>query len=126
MAKLNSNVSDDLTISPVKPSGKVYSLGDGNGLFFLVHPNGSKYFQLRATLHGKPKLLQLGNYPDLSLKDTRILATEKRQLIAEHKDPVIEAKLLKHQEAKNAEATFRSVAETWLAIKKDKLANPLT
>ena len=122
MAKLNSNVLDDLTIRAAKPSDKVYSLRDGNGLFLLVHPNGSKYFQLRATLHGKPKLLQLGNYPDLSLKDARILATEKRQLITEHKDPVVEARLVKHQEAKNADATFRSVAETWLAIKKDKLA----
>ncbi len=122
MAKLNSDLLDDLTIKAAKPKEKEYALRDGNGLFLLVHPNGSKYFQLRTTLHAKPKKLQLGSYPDLSLKDARILAMKKRQLITEHKDPVIEAKLAKASEAKKAEATFRSVAETWLEIKKDKLA----
>ncbi len=122
MAKLNSDLLDDLTIRASKPHDKEYSLRDGNGLFLLVHPNGSKYFQLRTTLYSKPKKVQLGSYPDLSLKDARILATEKRQLIAEHKDPVIEAKLVKVLAGEKAKATFRSVAETWLAMKKPNLA----
>ena len=113
---------DDLTIRASKSRDKVYSLRDGNGLFLLVHPNGSKYFQFRTTLHGKPKLIQLGSYPDLSLKGARVLAAEKRQLIVEHKDPVIEAKLVKAQEAKKADATFNAVAEAWLAMKKPKIA----
>ena len=120
--KLNSELLDDLTIRAAKPQGKQHTLRDGNGLFLLVHPNGSKYFQLRTTLHGKPKLIQLGIYPDLTLAKARELALEKRRMIAESLDPILEAKLKKASEAKNADATFRSVAEAWLDIKKDTLA----
>ena len=55
MAKTNKSSLDDLSIKAAKPLAKEYALRDGNGLFLLVHPNGSKYFQLRTTLHNKPK-----------------------------------------------------------------------
>ena len=122
MAKLNSDLLDDLTIKTSKPKEKEYALRDGNGLFLLVHPNGSKYFQVRATLHGKPKKIQLGKYPDLTLAEARSEATAKRRMVVEHKDPIIEARLEKAHATKNADATFRSVAETWLEIKKNTLA----
>ncbi len=120
MAKLNSDLLNDLSIKAAKPREKEHALRDGKGLFLLVHPNGSKYFQLRTTLHGKAKKIQLGKYPDLTLAEARALAMDKRRMVDEHKDPVIEARLEKAREAKNAEATFRSVAEDWLAVKKDK------
>ena len=122
MAKLNSDLLDDLTIKAAKPKQKEYALRDGNGLFLLAHPNGSKYFQLRTTLHGKPKKIQLGKYPDLTLAEARIEAMAKRRMVVEHKDPIIEARLEKAHATKNADATFRSVAETWLDIKKHTLA----
>ena len=77
MAKLNSDLLDDLTIKAAKPKQKEYSLRDGNGLFLLAHPNGSKYFQLRTTLLGKSKKIQLGKYPDLTLAEARIEAIAK-------------------------------------------------
>jgi len=67
MAKLGSNLLNDLTIKAAKPTDKPNQLRDGNGLYLFVHDNGSKYFQLRATLHGKRKLIQLGTYPKLSV-----------------------------------------------------------
>ncbi|MDI1298068.1 integrase arm-type DNA-binding domain-containing protein [Methylotenera sp.] len=120
--KLSNQILDDLTIRAAKPKDKQYTVRDGNGLFLLVHPNGSKYFQLRTTLNGKPKLLQLGIYPDLTLAEARRLAMEKRRMVADNLDPVIEAKLEKAQAIKDADATFRSVAEVWLDIKKHTLA----
>ena len=120
--KLSAELLDDLTTKAAKPLAKEYTLRDGNGLFLLVHPNGSKYFQLRTTLHGKSKKIQLGAYPDLTLSKARDSAKETRRMIAEHKDPIIEAKLAKVKEAQNADATFRSVAEVWLDIKKHTLA----
>ena len=120
--KLSANLLDDLTIKAAKPRAKEYTLRDGNGLFLLVHPNGSKYFQLRTTLNSKPKKVQLGVYPDLTLASARIDAMNKRRMVDDNKDPIIEAKLVKAQATKNAEATFRSVAEAWLDIKKDSLA----
>ncbi len=122
MAKLNADLLDDLTIKASEPKDKQFTLRDGNGLFLLVHPNGSKYFQLRTTLHGKPKLIQLGTYPKLSLKDARIMAREKYDLVkSDHIDPVLLKKKEKESKAVDADNTFKRVADDWLVIKSRKL-----
>ena len=123
MAKLNADLLDDLTIKAAKPKLKEYTLRDGNGLFMLIHPSGGKYFHLRTTLHGKPKKIQLGTYPELSLSEAREQARVKRkQVKVEHIDPILEDKLAKQQKAKDADNTFQIIAEDWLAIKKGMLA----
>lgn len=40
-------------------------------LYLLVHPNGGKYWRLKYRFAGAEKLLALGTYPDLGLKDAR-------------------------------------------------------
>jgi integrase len=123
MAKLKSDLLDDLTIKAAKSKEKGYSLRDGNGLFLLIHPNGSKYFQLRTTLHGKAKLIQLGTYPELSLSEAREQSRKKRkQVKVEHIDPILLAKVVKQRKAKDADNTFQRIAEDWLAIKQRTLA----
>ena len=117
-----SNLLDDLTIRAQKPKSQVYTLRDGNGLFLLVHPNGSKYFQLRTTLHGKSKLVRLGVYPNLSLSEARIKSLEAIKLIEADIDPTIEKKMARAKAKEIAEATFKSVATTWLEMKQDNLA----
>ena len=54
-----------------KPKEKPYKLADEKGMFFLINPNGSKYFRLKYRFDGKEKLLALGVYPETSLKDSR-------------------------------------------------------
>lgn len=112
-----SELLTDVAIRNAKPSEKPRKLGDGNGLTLLVHPNGSKYFQLRYTLHGKEKTLQLGVYPDMSLSDARMKAGEARKLVADGLDPVTEKRRQAEVRAMEAEATFRSVATEWLGVK---------
>lgn len=122
MAKLKADLLADATIKAAKPKDKQYTLRDGNGLFLLIHTNGSKYFQLRTTLHGKPKLIQLGAYPKLSLSDARTMAREKLKLIKDdHIDPVLLKKKEKHGKAIDADNTFLKVATDWLNIKSRKL-----
>ena len=72
----------------------------------LVHPNGSKYFQLRYTLHGKEKTLQLGAYPDMGLADARVAAKAARQLVTEGTDPVQNRRI---QEARKAASLFMTM-----------------
>ncbi len=123
MAKLNADLLDDLTIKAAKQREKEYTLRDGNGLFLLIHPSGGKYFHLRTTLHGKPKKIQLGTYPELSLSEAREQAREKRkQVKVDHVDPTLEGKLAKQRKAKDADNTFQKIAEEWLAIKQHTLA----
>lgn len=49
----------DIEIRNAKPTDKPRKLNDGNGLILLVHPNGSRYFQLRFTLHKNKELCNL-------------------------------------------------------------------
>lgn len=117
-----SNLLDDLKIRAAKPKSKAHTLRDGNGLFLLIHPNSSKYFQLRTTLHGKSKLVRLGIYPILSLSEARIKSIEAIKLVEADVDPTLEKKIAKAKAKESAEATFKSVAMTWLEIKQKTLA----
>ena len=117
-----ANLLNDLTIKAAKASDKQFTLRDGNGLFVLVHPNGSKYFQLRTTLNGKSKIIRLGVYPNVSLAEARAKSIENIKLIENNKDPIIERKLLKAKAKENAESTFKEVAAIFLEIKEKTLA----
>jgi hypothetical protein len=59
----------DLQVSKAKPRQKQYVLFDGGGLFFLVTPSGGKLWRFKYRLGGKSKLLALGIYSAVSLKD---------------------------------------------------------
>lgn len=123
MAKLKSDLLDDLTIKAFKHGDKPNPLRDGKGLFLLAHENGSKYFQLRTTLHAKRKLIQLGTYPALSLSDARELARNmQKQVKIEHIDPVVTAKLAKLKKAEDADNTFKTIAQDWMEVKTRVLA----
>ena len=78
MDSISNLLTDEILQSaPVKK--KAYTIRDGRGLFVLMHPNGSRYFQLRATLDGKRKLMQLGVYPAISIDEARMLAVKRLQ-----------------------------------------------
>lgn len=112
----------DTEIRSAKAGDKPRKLRDGNGLNLLIHPNGSKYFQLRYTLHGKEKTLQLGVYPVMGLAEARIAAKAARQLVANNVDPVLNKRVQAAKHAASTANTFQSVAEQWLNIKRRTLA----
>lgn len=85
--------------SATPSQGKSRANCDGNGLNLLVHTNGSKYFQLRYTLHGKEKTLQLGVYPAMGLAEARVAAKAARQLVITGMDLVQNKRI---QDAKKA------------------------
>lgn len=113
----DSNAKTDNNIRFFKPSNKPYTKKDGNGLFVLVHPNGSKYFQLRTTVNGKPKLIQIGVYGDISLSEARSLAREKRKAAKAGIDPVLQKKIARATSKLEANATLQVVYESWLSEK---------
>ena len=57
MPKITYNALSDTSILNSKTSQKQYKIFDGQGLFVLIHPNGSKYFRYRYKLEGKDKLI---------------------------------------------------------------------
>ncbi|HII2321957.1 TPA: tyrosine-type recombinase/integrase [Escherichia coli] len=106
-------------IEAAQPQDKPYKLTDSltPGLFLLVHPNGSKYWRFRYWISKKERLLAIGVYPLISLKEARKRATESRLLIAQGIDPMDLARKEKAIDALNMAASFKTVAEDWLTTR---------
>ena len=99
----------DTAIRGVKAADKPQKLFDGNGLFLFVAPSGVKSWRVKYRFQGREKLLTLGTYPQLSLKEAReACAAAKKQLHA-GVDPSAEKKL----KARSAQTTFEAVAREW-------------
>ena len=70
-----------------KPKDRAYRLGDGNGLYLVVQPSGSKSWIQRLVIHGIRRDLGLGSFDYLGLKEARETAAENRRLARSGKDP---------------------------------------
>ena len=77
----------DTAIRNAKPAAKPYRLFDGGGLYLEVSPSGGKLWRLKYRFGGKEKRLELGKYPEMSLKDARDRWDEARKLLANDVDP---------------------------------------
>jgi integrase len=62
----------DTQVSKTKGKDKPYKLSDGGGLFLYVTPAGGKFWRWQYRFQGKPQLLSVGEYPLMSLKESRI------------------------------------------------------
>ncbi|HBL7241560.1 TPA: integrase arm-type DNA-binding domain-containing protein [Serratia liquefaciens] len=107
----------DTKVRSAKPEAKEYSLVDGDGMFLLIHPNGSKYWRFRFRFGGKQHLMAFGVYPETSLADARQKREEARKLVAAGIDPREHKRAVKEQQAKE-NITFESVAREWHAANK--------
>ncbi len=102
-------------INNAKPAATPKKLFDGGGLFLLVSPAGGKWWRFRYSFGGKEKLLSLGVYPAVSLKDARDRRDAARKLLAGGIDPGINRKMMKVAQAEGGENSFEAVACEWLA-----------
>lgn len=103
----------DATARNAKPKCKPYKLADGDGLFLLIMPNGSKYWRLRYFFDGKEKTLALGVYPDVPLADARDRRSEAKRSLAAGNDPGKTKKQAKQEAKLKARNTFEAVAREW-------------
>lgn len=105
----------DVKIKNAKAAAKPMKLYDERGLFLIVMPNGGKRWRFKYRFDDKEKLLSLGVYPDISLKDARLRRDEARKLLAHFIDPGLRRKA--HDEAKLLleSNSFEIVAREWYA-----------
>ncbi|HBT3180365.1 MULTISPECIES: tyrosine-type recombinase/integrase [Enterobacterales] len=101
----------DTKVRSAKPQEKEYTLVDGDGMFLLIHPNGSKYWRFRFRFGGKQHLMAFGVYPETSLAGARQKREEARKLVAAGIDPREHKRAVKEVQA----ITFESVARDWHA-----------
>ncbi|MEC6797995.1 Arm DNA-binding domain-containing protein [Photobacterium sp. S4TG1] len=79
----------DRKVKTIAPTGKEFTLSDGNGLQLRVRPAGTKSWQFKYSdpVTNKTQKLTLGTYPDLSLANARTKSVEYRELLAQHINP---------------------------------------
>lgn len=113
----------DSKLRTAKPEAKEYSLGDGDGLYLRVKPNGARLwvFNYYRPSDKKRANISFGPYPDVTLAAARERRREARALLAQAIDPK------RHKEEQNAivqaqqEAcsnTFERMAAKWLELKR--------
>ncbi|MGR2682264.1 tyrosine-type recombinase/integrase [Chromobacterium haemolyticum] len=105
----------DAAIKNAKPreDGKHLKLTDGQGLSLWVMPTGAKYWRLKYRINGKEKLLALGVYPEVSLKEARLKRDDARKQIADGDDPAAMRKMDKVIKLAAAANTFEAIALEW-------------
>jgi integrase len=97
-----------------KPRPKPYKIADGEGLFLVIMPSGSKYWRLRYFFAGKEKLLALGVYPEITLTDARERRAQARKVLAHGNDPAEAKKEAKRLVTLKGANAFEVIAREWL------------
>lgn len=87
---------------------KDYKLADGEGLYLLVRPNGSKLWRMKYRFAGKEKLLSFGAYPGTSLAEARLRRAEAKVALGQGRDPGA-------REVSARGVTFEEAARAWHA-----------
>ncbi len=109
----------DVEIRARAAAGKPVMIADGaeaggvGGLTFTLSASGTAAWRLRYRHAGRPRVLTLGRYPDLSLADARERARRERAKIQDGIDVAAERQA-KLQEAKTAK-TVRELALDYMA-----------
>jgi integrase len=104
----------DVSIRKAKPGPKPQKIADGRGLFLLLTSAGQRWWRFKYRFAGKEKLLSLGVYPDVSLKQAREKCDAARKLVAAGTDPSALRQAEKRAAREAAENDFASVARDWL------------
>lgn len=99
-------------VEQVRPTERTQKLFDGGGMYLEVTPAGGKRWRLKYRYHGREKLISLGVYPEISLKEARVRREDARRLLARGVDPSAERQARRRAQAAE---TFEAVAREWFA-----------
>jgi integrase len=97
-------------VRTAKAGSKNIKLFDGLGLYLLLVPQGGKGWRFKYRFGGKEKLISLGTYPEVGLREAREKRDAARKQVASGKDPSVERKLAK---AKAMAGSFEEVGREW-------------
>ncbi len=103
-------------VKNAKPKEKPYKLFDGGGLYLLIRPNGSRYWQLKYRISAKEKTLSFGVYPLVSLAEARAATLKAKELLRQNHDPSLR-KQAKHG---NSHESFQAIALEWWEKERDR------
>jgi integrase len=101
----------DAKLRTLKEVGRHF---DGAGLYLEITKAGGKYWRLKYRFAGKEKLLALGVYPEVSLRDARDKALAAKKTLDAGIDPSEQRKADKARLVHASANTFQAVATDWL------------
>ncbi|HCL5348485.1 TPA: tyrosine-type recombinase/integrase [Salmonella enterica subsp. salamae serovar [1],40:z35:e,n,x,z15] len=106
-------------IKAARPADKEYTLQDGNGLYLLIKPNGSRIWRFRYSRPGDGQrvLLSFGSLGEVTLADARKRREEYRAMLAKGIDPQRHQQQQQEAESIRRNNTFRKVAANWYEMK---------
>ena len=107
-----TNKLTELACKKANAVGK--KLTDGNGMYLLVHKNGSKYWRMDYRFEGKRKTLALGVWPETTLTKAREMRDQARILIQDKIDPLEQKKKLNRIRFEDHQRTFALLTEEWM------------
>ena len=116
----------DTFVKRRQSNGKVQKHSDGGGLFLYITPEGKKSWRLAYRFLGKQKLLVIGPYPEISLKDARDRRTEAKKLLVDNIDPSSAKQAAKAAAAEAAKSSFAIVCHEWIENYSNKWAPSTT
>jgi integrase len=100
----------ELAIRSAKVEGKITKLSDGGGLQLWVTGDGAKRWRLAYRYAGGQKVLAIGVYPDVGLKEARTARQDAKRLLSEGIDPSSAKKRAKAAQASSAANTFEAIS----------------
>lgn len=103
----------DVVLRKLKPGAKTVRYSDEKGLYLQVAPSGGMWWRLKFRFEGKEKVLALGVYPEVSLKEAREKRDEARTMLRNGIDPTANRKAQKAAEGKAGKDEFEVVAREW-------------
>lgn len=104
----------DTFVKRKQGNGNAQKFADGGGLFLYISPKGTKSWRLAYRYLGKHKLLVIGPYPAISLKEARERREAAKKLLVDNIDPSAAKREAKAEAASAAKNTFEAVAREWL------------
>ncbi len=101
----------------LRPDGKqvkkAYKVSDAGGLYIEVTPKGGKRWRFKYRFNNKEKLLSLGIYPDIGLKEARERRDSYRNQIANGTDPAETRKA--ERQSIGDQNSFEVIAREWFS-----------
>ncbi len=104
----------DKQLRALKPKAAVYRVADSGGLAIEVRTNGVCYWRYRYRFNGVAKMLSLGRYPEVSLREARQVRDKARKTLRAGTDPSEQRKQAKSDAKQAAANNFEAVARKWM------------
>lgn len=104
----------DTFVKRKQGNDKVQKHSDGGGLFLYITPTGKKSWRLAYRFMGKQKLLVIGPYPSISLKEARERRDAAKKLLVDNIDPSTAKQAAKVAAANAARDNFEAIAREWV------------